>query len=68
MKYKDKVVSNLDIISNQLKSLGNMVENNSIAKESLINELNKLSEKVNSVSEMVGLEDNDFSTLKHGIR
>lgn len=68
MKYKDKVVSNLDLVTNQLKSLSNMVENNSISKESLVNELVKLSEKTNSISEMIGLEDNDFSALRGGSR
>lgn len=64
MRYKDKVVSNLDAINNQLNSLKNMVQNNSITPDLLIRELEKLSSRINDASEMVSLEDNDFATLR----
>ena len=64
MRYKDKVVSNLDAISNQLDSLKNMVQNNALTHDLLIRELEKLSSRVNNVSEMVSLEENEFSTLR----
>jgi hypothetical protein len=66
MKFKDKVVSNLDGISNQLESLKNMVENNSIDAPLLIKELAKLKVRVEGVSSMVGLEDDDFAVLRQG--
>ena len=59
----DKVVNNLDAIHNYLVSLKNMVQNNSITKEQLENELAKLATRVEQVSEMVGLEEADFSSL-----
>lgn len=67
MKFKDKVISNLDGVSNQLTSLKNLVENNNINQELLMRELEKLANRVDSISEMVSLEDNDFSVLRQGI-
>jgi archaellum component FlaC len=67
MKFKDKVISNLDSVSNQLHSLKNMVENNNINAELLMRELEKLSNRVEEVSDMVSLEDNDFAVLRQGI-
>lgn len=67
MKFKDKVISNLDSISNQLSSLKNMVENNNINQEQLVKELQRLVTRIDSASEMVGLEDNDFAVLRQGI-
>lgn len=67
MKYKDKVISNLDMISNQLTSLKNIVENGNISQEVLKHELEKLSKRVDDVSDMVSLEDNDFAVLRQGI-
>lgn len=68
MKYKEKVISNLDSASNQLNSLKNMVENNSLTKELLLSEMTKLVKRVEDISEMVSLEDTDFSTLRHGVQ
>lgn len=68
MKYKDKVISDLDSVSNQLDSLNNLIENNNINKELLTSELKKLSARINSVSDMISLEDRDFSTLRNGIQ
>jgi hypothetical protein len=67
MKFKDKVISNLDGISNQLTSLKNLVENNNISQDLLMRELEKLAKRVDDVSDMVSLEDNDFSVLRQGI-
>lgn len=68
MRYKEKVTSNLDAVANQLTSLKNMVDNNSITKELLLSEMTKLVTRIESISEMVGLEDTDFSNLKHGVQ
>jgi len=67
MKFKDKVISNLDGVSNQLNSLRNMVENNNINAELLMRELERLTKRVEEVSDMVSLEDNDFAVLRQGI-
>ena len=67
MKFKDKVISNLDGVSNQLNSLHNMVENNSINAELLMRELERLTKRVEDISDMVSLEDNDFAVLRQGI-
>jgi archaellum component FlaC len=67
MKFKDKVISNLDGVSNRLYSLKNMIENNGISPELLMKELEKLKIRVDDVSSMVGLEDNDFTVLRQGI-
>lgn len=67
MKFKDKVISNLDGVSNQLASLKNMVENNSINADLLMKELERLKVRVEGVSNMVGLEDDDFAVLRQGI-
>ena len=66
MKYKYKVISNLDSVSNQLNSLRNLVNNNNITKELLISEMSKLVKRIDDVSEMVSLEDADFATLRYG--
>ena len=63
MKYKAKVESNLDGISNQLNSLKNLVNNNNISTEQLTKELEKLVERIDGVNELVALEYNDFSVL-----
>ena len=68
MRYKEKVTSNLDGIANQLGSVANMVENNSITKELLLSEMKKLVTRIEGVSEMVGLEDTDFRTLSEGVK
>jgi len=67
MKYKSKVISSLDSITNQLVSLKNLIENNNISKEQLISELSKLSARTEDVSEIVSLESDDFSTLFYGV-
>ncbi len=67
MKYKEKVISNLDGISNQINSLKNMVENNNITKELLTSEMTKISKRLDDVSDMVSLEDADFTTLRTGV-
>ena len=67
MKFKDKVISNLDGVSNQLSSLKNMVENNNINAQQLMRELERLQKRVEDVSDMVSLEDNDFAVLRQGI-
>jgi len=67
MKFKDKVISNLDSIANQMGSLKNLVENNNIGQEQLKNEMQRLINRIEGVSEMVGLEDNDFAVLRQGI-
>jgi len=68
MRYKEKVTSNLDAVANHLGSLKNMVENNSITKELLLSEMTKLVTRVEGISEMIGLEDTDFSNLKQGVQ
>ena len=68
MRYKEKVVSNIDAVVNQLNSLRNMVDNNSITKELLLSEMQKLATRLEDVSEMVGLEDADFRNLNEGIK
>ena len=68
MRYKEKVISNLDSISNQLNSLKNMLENNSLTKDLLVSEMNKLKTRIDDVSEMVSLEDTDFSNLRQGVQ
>lgn len=68
MKYKSKVISNIDSVSNQLKSLKNMTENNNISKDLLLSELNKLSNRLDDISEMISLEDDDFSVLRNGLK
>ena len=67
MKYKDKVIANLDSVSNQLTSLKNLVDNNNISSDLLQRELAKLTKRVEDISDMVSLEDNDFAVLRHGI-
>ncbi len=67
MKYKEKVISNIDLITNQLNSLKNLVDNNSITKDLLISEMEKLISRLEDVSEMVGLESSDFKVLREGI-
>jgi archaellum component FlaC len=67
MKYKEKVISNLDSVANQLNSLKNMIENNNLTKELLLSEMSKLIKRVEDISEMVSLEDADFSNLRHGV-
>jgi archaellum component FlaC len=67
MKYKEKVISNLDSVANQLSSLKNMIENNNLTKELLLSEMSKLIKRVEDISEMVSLEDADFSNLRHGV-
>jgi len=67
MKFKDKVISNLDGVSNQLTSLKNLVENNNINAEQLKKELERLTKRVDDISDMVSLEDNDFAVLRQGI-
>ena len=68
MKYKEKVISDLDGIANQLNSIRNMIENNNINKELLVSELSKLNARVENISDMVSLEDADFTTLRQGIK
>lgn len=68
MRYKEKVASNLDAVANHLGSLKNMVENNSITKDLLVSEMEKLVNRIEGISEMVGLEDTDFSNLKQGVQ
>ena len=63
MKYKAKVESNLDGISNQLTSLKNLVQNNNISVDQLTKELGKLAGRIDEVNELVALEYNDFSVL-----
>jgi len=63
MKYKAKVESNLDGISNHLNSLKNLMENNNISSDQLIKELGRLVDRVDGISELVSLEYNDFSVL-----
>lgn len=63
MKYKAKVESNLDGISNQLISLKNLVQNNNISVDQLTSELEKLAGRIDEVNELVALEYNDFSVL-----
>lgn len=63
MKYKAKVESNLDGISNQLSSLKNLMENNNISSDQLIKELGRLVDRVDSINELISLEYNDFSVL-----
>ncbi len=67
LKFKDKVISNLDGVSNQLTSLKNLVENNNINAEQLKKELERLTKRVDDISDMVSLEDNDFAVLRQGI-
>lgn len=63
MKYKTKVESNLDGVSNQLTSLKNLIGNNNISSEQLTKELERLIERVDGINELVSLEYNDFSVL-----
>ena len=68
MRYKEKVISNLDAVANQLNSLTKIIDNNNINKEALISELSKLYKRIEDISEMVSLEDTDFKTLRNGIK
>ena len=68
MRYKEKVISNLDAVANQLGSLKNMIENNNINKELLTATLTNLHKRLEDISEMVSLEDTDFNTVRNGVK
>jgi hypothetical protein len=65
MKFKDRVIQQLDTTQNRLDNIIRMIESNApISKEQLLSELKSYSRIIEYVSETVGLEDNDFSSLE----
>lgn len=62
MKYKDKTIKELDVLSNRLSGLRNALENNkNMTKEELLRQLDISIKSTETISEQISLEDNDFA-------
>jgi len=62
MKYKDKTIRELDVLSNRLSGLRNALDNNkTITKEELLRQLDISIKSTETISEQISLEDNDFA-------
>lgn len=69
MKFKDRVIQQLDTTQNRLDNVIKMLESNvPISKDQLLSELKSYSRTIEYVSETVGLEDNDFASLEGKLR
>ena len=62
MKFKDKTVKELDVLGNRLSGLRNAIENNKpMTKEELLRQIDISIRSAETISEQIGLEDNDFA-------
>ena len=62
MKFKDKTISELDVLCNRLSGLRNAIDGNKpMTKEELLRQLDISIKSTETISEQIGLEDNDFA-------
>ena len=58
MRYKEKVTSELEVLSNKLRNLQSMSESNALSKDELIRELKLCIQKSQLCEELVQREEN----------